>query len=325
MQAARAHESRIHRTLKLAERAVLRSGKSAHRIESPGGYMLRPVKNGRLRAESATIQNWRGKRKVNPMRSGSYLQTAIAITVLSFAFFSSTANAQTFSQARANVWLQQKDWTALANYAAAWTQAQPNSVDAWSDLAVAESTTGLNQPTEAISAFKHVLALQPNFAAAWEGLGVNELAISQAGSAIDALTHATRLEPNNPHFLNNLAAAYRDKGEIASALKTLDSEKLLAERLHDAAVWFVLGNAYSRLHDAANALMAYKETVALRPDFAEAQRNIAALEEYMRPPASAGSASRGPGLNYSTCTGIYANPACAHSQFGDAYDHSRPD
>jgi tetratricopeptide (TPR) repeat protein len=155
--------------------------------------------------------------------------------------FSSTANAQTFSQARANVCLQQKDWTALANYAAAWTQAQPNSVDAWSDLAVAESTTGLNQPTEAISAFKHVLALQPNFAAAWEGLGVNELAISQAGSAIDALTHATRLEPNNPHFLNNLAAAYRDKGEIASALKTLDSEKLLAERLHDAAVWFVLG------------------------------------------------------------------------------------
>jgi tetratricopeptide (TPR) repeat protein len=232
------------------------------------------------------------------MKNKSYLQTAI---VLSLAFFSLPANAQTFSQARAGVYLQQKDWTSLANYAAAWAQTQPNSIDAWSDLAVAKSTTGLNQPTEAVSAFKHVLALQPNFAAAWEGLGINELAISQPAAAVDALTRATHLAPNDPHYFNNLAAAYREKGDIASALKTLDSETPLAERLHDAAVWFVLGNAYSALHDGAHALKAYKETAALRPDFAEARRNIAALEEYMRPPASgspSGSRFPSPGQQY---------------------------
>jgi tetratricopeptide (TPR) repeat protein len=207
---------------------------------------------------------------------------------LSLAILPSPASAQSFSQARASVYQQQKDWAGLANYATAWAQAQPNDLDAWSDLAVAKGVTGLNEPTEAVSAFRHVLALQPNFAAAWDGLGVNELAIPQPAAAVDALMHATRLAPNNPTYLNNLAAAYRDEGDIGSALKTLDNETPLAQRLHDASVWFVLGNAYSRLHDAADALKAYKETAALRPDFAPAQRNVAALEDYMRAPASAG-------------------------------------
>jgi tetratricopeptide (TPR) repeat protein len=228
-----------------------------------------------------------GNRGINFMRSIYYWPVAGTVALLSLAILPSPASAQSFSQARASVYQQQKDWAGLAHYATAWTQAQPSNLDAWSDLAVAESTTGLNKPAESISAFRHVLALQPQFAAAWAGLGTNELAISQPAAAVDAFAHAARLAPTNPHYLNNLADAYREKGDIASALKTLDSETPLAQRLHDPAVWFVLGNAYSALHDAPNALKAYKETAALRPDFAPAQRNVAALEEYMRAPAPA--------------------------------------
>jgi tetratricopeptide (TPR) repeat protein len=249
------------------------------------------------------------------VRKFSYLPMAVAVVYLSVGALLSPAIAQVFSNARVNAYQQQKDWAGLARYATAWTQAEPNNLDAWSALAVAESTTGLNQPSASISAFKHALAIKPDFAAAWDGLGINEVAAGQPAAAVDAIQHAVRLAPNDPSYLNNLAAAYREENDIGSALKALDNELPLAQRMHDFATWFELGNAYSALHDATHALQAYKETVALKPDFAEAQRDVAALEQYTAPPAS--SARRGPGLNYSTCSGPYANPACAHTQFGD--------
>ncbi len=220
-----------------------------------------------------------------------------AVALFNVLALSAPVHAQSFSHGQALAYAQRRDWSSLARYASAWSAAEPTNAEAWGALGVALGTTGLNQPERAVAALKRSVALDPSESGAWAGLGVNELAIGQSSAAVDAFLHARRLAPNYPNYYNNLAVAYREAGDITSAVKTLDSEVPLAERLHDAATWYVLGNAYSRLHDGAAALRAYKETLALQPDFAPARKNVAALEEYLRPPEATQGGYR-PGVIY---------------------------
>jgi len=189
------------------------------------------------------------------------------------------AAGQAYSVARANAYAGARDWQGLARYATAWTQAQPNSVDAWGELGNAYAL-GLNEPDKAIDPLKRCVAIAPNSAPAWHALGATYVMAKQYGDGVTAIKRAIAINPNQPTYYNNLAAAYAGGGAFKSAMATLDTEKPLAQRLNNANVWYVLGNAYVKLDDPNDAVPAYRALLQLKPGFAQGWTNLGAALQF---------------------------------------------
>ena len=61
----------------------------------------------------------------------------------------------------------------------------------------------------------------------------------------------------------------------------------LARNPENAAGFFVLGNCYFQTRDYAAARLAYRQALALRPGYGEAQNNLALAEEMLAGAAQA--------------------------------------
>jgi tetratricopeptide (TPR) repeat protein len=188
------------------------------------------------------------------------------------AFCGLSAWAQSFSDAGAAAYQQKKDWQGLVRYATAWTQAEPNNPVPWGYLGSAYAV-GLNQPDKAIAPLKRAVALQPS-AESWHALGATYTMVHQYGDAVDAIKRAIQLNPNQPVYYNNLAAAYSGGGAFKAALAALDQEKPLAQRLNSVNVWWALGNGYAKLGDLKNATPAYRQVLQMNPNFAQGWTNL---------------------------------------------------
>ena len=193
--------------------------------------------------------------------------------------YEAQAQAQSYSVARGLAYQNAKDWQGLLNYANAWTKAEPNSIDAWGFVGVAY-TIGLHQPDLAIAPLRRCVTIQPNSAPAWHALGVAYAQSSQNGPAVDAIKRAIQINPNQPTYYNNLAAAYSGGGAWKAALATLDREKPLAQRVNTVNVWYVLGNGYAKLGDLPNAIAAYRQVLQLKPNFAQGWTNLGAALQF---------------------------------------------
>lgn len=214
---------------------------------------------------------------------------AIVAGLLIFVGSAAGVGAQAYSVARANAYAGAKDWQGLVRYATAWTQAQPNSVDAWGELGNAYAL-GLNEPNKAIAPLKRCVTLDPNSAPAWHALGATYVMAKQYGDGVTAIKRAIAINPNQPTYYNNLAAAYSGGGAFKSAMATLDTEKPLAQRLNNANVWYVLGNAYVKLDDPNDAIPAYRALLGLKPSFAQGWTNLGAALQFSGDTAGAKAA-----------------------------------
>jgi tetratricopeptide (TPR) repeat protein len=218
----------------------------------------------------------------------------IAFALLVFAIVwagARPAAAQTYTVARGLAYEKAKDWQGLLKYATAWSEAQPNSIDAWAFVGSAYSL-GLNEPDKAIAPLRRCVAIDPNSAPAWHALGTAYTQTKQLGPAVDAFKRAIQLNPNQPTYYNNLAAAYSEGNAVKSAMAALDQEKVLAERLNNANVWYTLGNGYAQLTDLNNAIVSYRRLLAIEPDFAQGWTNLGVVLQYKGDTAGARAAYR---------------------------------
>ena len=113
---------------------------------------------------------------------------------------------------------------------------------------------------------------------------------NQYGQAVDAIKRAIQINPNQPTYYNNLAAAYSGGNAVKSAMTALDQEKVLAERLNNANVWWTLGNGYAKLTDLNNSIAAYRRLLQLQPNFAQGWTNLGVVLQYNGDIAGARSA-----------------------------------
>jgi tetratricopeptide (TPR) repeat protein len=209
------------------------------------------------------------------MKANFRFCTILVITILGAI----SVRAESYSAGGANAYVQSKDYQGLLQYATAWTNAEPNSADAWSYLGVVYGIY-LKQPDKAVAPMQQSLKLNPAQAPGWHALGVTYIQLKKYPDAVGAISKAIKLNSNQPTYYNNLAAAYAEMARWQDAFNTLNDEKDLVEQSDNAMIWYNLGNGYARLEQAAPAVDAYQHAVKLNPDWAQAWTNLGTMLQW---------------------------------------------
>jgi tetratricopeptide (TPR) repeat protein len=206
-------------------------------------------------------------------------RASCCVFLSAFSLAATRAVAQSYSGDGANAYVRAKNYQGLAQYANAWTRAEPNNADAWAYLG---TTYGmyLHEPDKAIAPMKRSIALKPDVAPAWHGLGVTYIQMGKYVEAIDAINHAIKLNPNQPTYWNNLAVAYSGMAQWDKASAALDQEMPVAEKLHNVQIWFVLGNGYGQLEEAPQAIKAYRRALQLNPNAGPVWTNLGTMLQW---------------------------------------------
>ncbi|MDR3405574.1 MAG: tetratricopeptide repeat protein [Chthoniobacter sp.] len=133
---------------------------------------------------------------------------------------------------------------------------------------------------EAEGLYRQVLAVQPDFAGAYNNLGGALRSLGRVDEAIAAFQEARRLDQGMVEAHENLGDVLKERGlfEDAAAVYL----ELLQRRPEYAAGYHQLGIAYARMGQAGKALSAYENALRLKPDFPEALNNKGVASRELR-------------------------------------------
>jgi tetratricopeptide (TPR) repeat protein len=158
---------------------------------------------------------------------------------------------------------QEKDAEALPFFQLA-TQLNPNSFDAWFNLAYTLGVLG--RSLESLAASEKALALDPNDASSWGNMGNALFQLGRHAEAVMAYDKALALDPNLPQAWTNKGNMLCQFGRYAEALAAYD--KALALDPNDFVTWTNKGNALTHLQRYEEALAACDKALALKPNSA---------------------------------------------------------
>ena len=167
---------------------------------------------------------------------------------------------------------------------------KPDYADAWGNLAKAYLDRGRSLESraaglsEAVAAARRAVQLQPDFGEAWHHLGC---ALADQGGWLEslvALRRSRELLPRSTEVLNNLGQALLELAQrgtgadlafFAEAISCF--RQIVAWNPMVAEAHANLGAALSETGQYEGALEAYRETLRIRPEFAEVHLNYALL------------------------------------------------
>ena len=149
--------------------------------------------------------------------------------------------------------------SALGHYAKAWLANEQNDFE------------------QAVIEYREALKLDPQFAEAYNGLGVAYFNQDDEEAAIESFRKALQLSPNLIHARINLAMAYFEQGQIDEAIR--ENERALVINPDIAEVHFNLALGYQGRHEFARAIEEYQKALRINPHLAQAYFNLAALQE----------------------------------------------
>ncbi len=133
---------------------------------------------------------------------------------------------------------------------------------------------------EAVACFQKALALQPNYAPAYQGLA---MAHSNLGTALQAqgkfdaaaaaYRRALELRPDHAQAHCGLASVSHSQGRLNDAIQSYKTALSLQPDF--TVAWVNLGNVFQDLGALPNAIDSYQAAIALEPTIAEAHNNLA--------------------------------------------------
>jgi protein O-GlcNAc transferase len=128
---------------------------------------------------------------------------------------------------------------------------------------------------EAAALYQEILAGEPRHADSLHLLGVIATQAGQPALAVDRITQAIALQPDNPAFHVNLGEALRALGRLDDAVASYG--EALARQPDLAEAHGNLGIALQALGRLDAARASFEQALALRPDYAEAAGNLGHL------------------------------------------------
>ena len=112
----------------------------------------------------------------------------------------------------------------------------------------------------------------PNAFVLWNILGASAYQRHMPLKAIKAYQKALLINPDYAEAYNNMGVALRDLGKIDEAKKIFNKAILIKPDYVEA--YNNLGNAYKDQHKTEDAIKAYKKAISIKPDYAEAYNNL---------------------------------------------------
>ena len=103
--------------------------------------------------------------------------------------------------------------------------------------------------------------------------------------AVQLLTRARSLAPDDPNILNSLGICLKALGQTAAALEAFDDALRIDPRM--APAHFNRGEVFDDLNDVAASRSAYLQAISLEPDYIEALASLAWIEAQAGDAASA--------------------------------------
>jgi protein O-GlcNAc transferase len=128
---------------------------------------------------------------------------------------------------------------------------------------------------EAAALYRRILAQNPANADALHLLGVVEFQRKNPLAAIELISKAIKIDPNNAAFFANQGLAFHDLNRFQDAL-TMFARALVIKPDYAAALNH-RGNALRALNRFDDALASYARALAIQPDYAEAINNRGAV------------------------------------------------
>lgn len=120
--------------------------------------------------------------------------------------------------------------------------------------------------------YRDILDVMPENANALHLLGVLLNQMQDNLAAIDLISRAIQIVPDQPIFHNNLGNAYRDSGRYEQAIACY--RKALQIKPDLVETYINMGIAYYKLADLERAVSAYQKAIELKPNSAEAYYNL---------------------------------------------------
>jgi tetratricopeptide (TPR) repeat protein len=164
---------------------------------------------------------------------------------------------------RAQSEMDQQDFAAAADDWTKYLAQSPDDVAAHFQLAYAY--TALKKSDEARTEYEKTAELDPKMSEAWLNLGLL-LLDSHPAQAIDPLTHAITLLPDQPRPRLLLGWAYEHSGKLDKAAEEYREATRLDPKSFDAHLF--LARTLLSARDAASAEAEFRQALVLRPDSA---------------------------------------------------------
>ena len=163
----------------------------------------------------------------------------------------------------------------------------------------------------ALQMFETATNIKPDYAEAFFNQGVILKELSKLNEAIDCFQKAIAILPNYPDAHNNLGNALEDLGQREAAIESYEwaisykvdyaqaylnlgilfskfdpikavdyyKKAIVIDPNHDAA-YFNLASTYRHLGLKNEAIVAYEKVIEIKPDYADAHKNLSALKKY---------------------------------------------
>lgn len=96
---------------------------------------------------------------------------------------------------------------------------------------------------KAIDYFNKAVKIDPEFAFAWDNLGINYRKLNQYDKALESYKKSLEIDPNGTMPLQNIAVVYIYKKEYQNAIKAYD--KLAEKDKTNPEIYYGLGNVYA--------------------------------------------------------------------------------
>ncbi len=149
----------------------------------------------------------------------------------------------------------------------------PDYADAYNELGLARAEAGSLEAAEA--AFRKALSLQADYWEAHNNLGLLLHRLGRDEEATQSLRRALKIEPRSPEVLRNLGLVLRAQRRAAEAVEAYRSALALSPE--DPALLTNLGNALRDLSRNEEAVACFRDALAVAPNYADAYYNWGSL------------------------------------------------
>ncbi|MDR3633358.1 MAG: tetratricopeptide repeat-containing glycosyltransferase family protein [Isosphaeraceae bacterium] len=147
---------------------------------------------------------------------------------------------------------------------------RPDFAEAYNNLGIVHGRQG--HIDESIQCFNEALRLKPEYPEAHNNLGIALARQRRFEDAVGRLEEALRLRPSYPEAQNNLGNTFRSMGRLDEAIASYRRALTLKPDYPEANN--NLGNALAEQIQLEEAAVCYREAIRLNPRYAEAHNNL---------------------------------------------------